>query len=317
MSAVSGSLLTYVDTPIVVGDPDGRVAYVNPAFEKGFSVRLENVVGQPLANLFDGGARESVLGSVAEACQQGETVRFRIRQDGTGFGATASPIVAADSRVGVVVLFVELAATDERSLAVCRQMIECLDDLDRLLDEMLQQTSEPRSERHRVVIEDGAYALARARKWSGELLGLIAGKSDGTAPRDRFDPVAILRDAVAQARPEFDGDGLSLELVVPAQLPALRGDSGCLERALSLLMRIHRLGADYASTVTIAARVTGRGDEAAVVISVVGGGEVEGDASEGDASSTVRKLVEEIGGEVRISDAPLGGRATAIRLIVA
>ena len=131
MSAVSGSLLTYIDTPIVVGDPDGRVAYVNPAFEKGFFVGLEGVVGQPLANLFDGDARESVLASVAEACQRGETVRFRIRQGGVGFDAITSPIVAEDARVGVVLLVVELAATDGDSLTFRREMIECMDDLGR------------------------------------------------------------------------------------------------------------------------------------------------------------------------------------------
>ena len=317
MSAASGSLLTYIDTPIVVGDPDGRVARVNPAFEKGFSVGLKDVAGQPLANLFDGGARESVLASVAEACERGETVRVRIRQGGVGFGAIASPIVAEDARVGVVLLLVELTATDERSLALCREMIECMDDLGRVLEEMLEQTGGRRAERYRALIEDGFCALVRARKWSGELHGQISGKSDSAAIRDRFDPIAVLRDAAARARPEFEEAGLSLELLVPAQLPELRGDGGRLELALSHLLRIHRVGADDASTVTMTARITGRGDAVSVVISVVGGGEVEGDASEGDASSTVRKLVEEIGGEVRISDTPLGGRATAIRLIVA
>lgn len=29
------SLLSFLDAPVVVGDPDGRAAYVNPAFEAG------------------------------------------------------------------------------------------------------------------------------------------------------------------------------------------------------------------------------------------------------------------------------------------
>ena len=317
MSTAAGSLLTYIDTPVVVGDPDGRVAYVNPAFEKGFSVDLGGVVGKPLAHLFDGGAREFVLASVAEACELGETIRFRIRQGGVGFGAIASPIVAEDARVGVVLLLVELAATDERSLTLCREMIECLDDLGRLLNEMLDQTGGRLAERYRALVEDGVRALGRANKWSGELQSLLSGKSASAATPKRFDPVAVLRDTAARARPDFEESGLSLELLVPAQLPELRGDGVVLELALSHLLRIHRVGAHDESTVTMAARTTGRDDGTSVVISVVGGGEEEGDASEGDAFSTVRALVEEIGGEVRVSDAPLGGRATAIRLMVA
>ena len=196
-------------------------------------------------------------------------------------------------------------------------MMESLDDLGRILDEMLEQTGGRRAERYRTMVEDGVRAVLRARKWSGELHGQISGKSASAATPKRFDPVVVLRDTAARVRPEFEEAGVSLELLVPAQLPELRGDGGRLELALSHLLRIHRVGADDASTVTMTARITGRGDAVSVVISVVGGGEVKGDASEGDASSTVRKLVEEIGGEVRISDAPLGGRATAIRLIVA
>ncbi len=283
MSTAAGSLLTYVDTPVVVGDPDGRVAYVNPAFEKGFSVDLKAVMGRPLADLFDGGAREFVLTSVAEACERGETVRFRIRQGGVGFRAIASPIVAEDARVGVALLLVELAATDERSLILCREMIDGLDDLGRILDEMLEQTGGRRAERYRALVEDGVRALGRAHKWSGELESLMSGKFAFAATPSRFDPVAVLRDAAARARPEFEEAGLSLELLVPAQLPELRGDGGRLELALSHLLRIHRAGADDTSTVTMAARVTARGDATSVVISVVGGG--KGDKKDNGGNS--------------------------------
>ena len=43
------SLLSFLDAPLVVGDPDGRAAYVNPAFEVRFAASAETVIGQPLA----------------------------------------------------------------------------------------------------------------------------------------------------------------------------------------------------------------------------------------------------------------------------
>ena len=66
------SLLSFLDAPVLVGDPDGRAAYVNPAFESRFGVSAEGVSGQALAVLFDGGLREGMLRAVAEACRSEE-----------------------------------------------------------------------------------------------------------------------------------------------------------------------------------------------------------------------------------------------------
>ena len=38
MSSSSRSLLDFIDAPVVVGDPDGRAVYVNPAFQQKFDV---------------------------------------------------------------------------------------------------------------------------------------------------------------------------------------------------------------------------------------------------------------------------------------
>jgi nitrogen-specific signal transduction histidine kinase len=308
---------------VVVGDPDGRAAYVNPAFESSFSVSLESVVGEPLSNLFEGGAREAVLCSMAEACDQGKTVRFRIRQGGTGFGVIASPIVAEDERVGVVLLLVESAATDERFLALYREIAEPLDGLARMLDEMLEQTGGRRSERYRSSIEQGIKALARVRNWTNELRRLHSGQPASQAVAVRFDAVAILRDAAARVKSEFSNRGVSLELLVPAQLPAVQGDAGRLELALMHLLRERLARAQRSSTVTLAARSAGRDSAASVVISIVGSGESSGDpvsalGEEGASEPGIAaELLRETGAEVRTTDAPLGGRMTAIRLSVA
>ena len=65
MSAETPSLLTFLDAPIVVGDPQSYVTYLNPAFERRFDVDAEESLGQPIATLFNGGMRESVLTAVA------------------------------------------------------------------------------------------------------------------------------------------------------------------------------------------------------------------------------------------------------------
>ena len=77
MSASTLSLLSFLDAPVLVGDPEGRAAYVNPAFESRFGVTAEGVTGRPLAGLFDGALREAMLRAVADVCARGTTARFR------------------------------------------------------------------------------------------------------------------------------------------------------------------------------------------------------------------------------------------------
>ena len=323
MSGASRSLLSYLDAPVVVGDPDGSAAYVNLAFESKFSVSLESVIGEPLSNLFEGGAREAVLGSVAQVCEQGKTVRFRIRQGDTGFAVIASPIVAEDARVGVVLLLVESTITDERFLMLYREIAEPLDGLARLLDEMLEQTGGRRSERYRNSIEEGIRALARLRNWTHELRSLHSGQLASQAVAARFDVVAPLRNAAARAKPEFSEKGVALEFLVPAQLPAVQGDAGRLELALMHLLRERLARAQRSSTITLTARSAVRDSAESVVISIVSADKSSGDpvpAPDGkDASgpAIVGELLREIGAEIRTTDPPVGGRITAIRLSVA
>ena len=51
------SLISFLDTPFLVGDPDGRVVYVNPAFERRFCPEGEQLQGVELASLFEGGGQ--------------------------------------------------------------------------------------------------------------------------------------------------------------------------------------------------------------------------------------------------------------------
>ena len=56
------SLLSYVDTPILVADPDGSAVYANPTFEARFALPQGGAQGLPLAILFEAGGREEVRG---------------------------------------------------------------------------------------------------------------------------------------------------------------------------------------------------------------------------------------------------------------
>ncbi|MGI9590249.1 MAG: PAS domain-containing protein, partial [Myxococcota bacterium] len=194
----SASLLSFLDAPVVVGDPDGCAAYVNPAFETCFAVSAETVTGQPLASLFEGGVREAVLQAVAEVCAEGRSTRFRVRHGGLGYGGLASPIVAEDARVGFVILLFESAPEDERALALQRQLREPLSEISRVLDEL----GDADVERRRLLLDDAQRAAGLVRKTSDELGGLLGGArgASGAARTriDGFDPGAAIGTSAAK-----------------------------------------------------------------------------------------------------------------------
>ena len=171
------SLLDYVDAPVLVGDPDGRVVHLNPSFESRFQISLEQARGKELAKLFEGGAREAVLSAVADVCGGAGSVRFQLREGNCGYWAVASPISAEDDRVGVVILITAELSSDRRMIECVKEIQEPLEELTRCLGEFAEQVGGRRAERYRLMLEDVANAVELLRKRSGELQSLLSGTS--------------------------------------------------------------------------------------------------------------------------------------------
>ena len=170
------SLLDFLDAPVVVGDPDSRVVYVNSAFESCSGISAAAAKGQALASLFEGGGREAVLRAVASVCDAGESVRFRLRVNGIGYAALASPIKSNEKSVGVVVLLTEELENDPRVLALHREIHEPVDEIARCLAELAEATGGLRSSRYRRALEDGVRALSAVRKHVEEIQNILDGK---------------------------------------------------------------------------------------------------------------------------------------------
>jgi PAS domain S-box-containing protein len=169
MTTGSRSLMDFVDAPLLVGDPDGRVVYVNPAFEREFDRSRDEVTGQPLAVVFEGGGREAILDAVARVCGGEAVSRFPLREGGRGFVALASPVEVEEGRVGVIVLLTSEVG-DERLLAFQRSVREPLDELADCLQAISAETREV-PEKWRILVAEGLRALERIRKWSESVVG--------------------------------------------------------------------------------------------------------------------------------------------------
>ena len=175
MTGASISLLDFLDAPIVVGDPDGCVVYLNSSFESSAGIPVSEATGQPLASLFEGGGREAVLRAVAGVCTTGESVRFRLRLGEVGFAALASPIKSANASVGVVILLSEELGSDPRLLALNRGIQAHLDEISRGLSELAEATGGLRSGRYPQALDDSERSIGALRKLAEEIQKILDG----------------------------------------------------------------------------------------------------------------------------------------------
>jgi hypothetical protein len=304
------SLLEFLDAPVVVGDPDGNAVYANPAFVARFQLGSRPLLGTSRASRFEGGAREALLHSVAECCEKGQGLRFRVRERGVGFTALASPIADQGQRFGVILMLVEETIAEERLLSYQREIQEPIEELSAVLEEVFEETGGRRDGNIRDRVERALRALDHLRKWTEALHHDAAGEAkrgqDGA-----FDALRTIRNAAAGlAR----GDGSSpVELLLPAELPRVRGSGARFEAALASLLRdrVEHSG----SELTLAAKLVGRGERAGVVISVTESAEPE--ESPTAPPDVVLDVLTATGATIRTTCEAGLGRTTSIRLPLA
>jgi len=253
MSEDGRSLLTFLPAPVAVGDPEGRAVYVNPAFRERFDAAAGTVQGRPLAELFVGGGREAVLQAVASVCGEGGQARFRIREGGHGYAVVAAPIQAEGQTVGLVFLFCDEVAGEERLLAFHREVAEPLGELSQCLDALLEQTGGRRAARFRGLVEEGLRCVERIQKWTDELAAAVRFQPSRAAAA-RLDPAELVQELAEAVRPEARRRGHALELLLPADLPPARGDALRLCRALERFVDERMAAAPRDTAFTLAAK---------------------------------------------------------------
>ncbi|HEX2486535.1 MAG TPA: PAS domain-containing protein [Myxococcota bacterium] len=316
MNRAERSLLSFLDAPVVVGDPDGRAVYVNPAFEERFGQAADEVAGLPLAELFQGGGREAVLRAVAEVCERGESVRFPLRERGAGFQAVVSPITADEARVGAVILLKEEVEGVERLLALQREIADPLSELEATLQSLHEQTGGRRSPQHRADLEDALRALARVRKWCDELGDTLAGRATAAAA-GRFDPAQLVRLVAQRLESRSGSSGPAIELLAPASLPLARGDAAKLE-AILLRAAQDRVEADPApAALTLGARCVGRDAARAVLVSLSERARPHAVLAPLREAALVAEVLAASGGALHVASDPALGRTTLLRFPLA
>jgi PAS domain S-box-containing protein len=309
-------LLSFLDAPVIIGDPEGLAVYVNPAFEERFGITGEAARGRSLSQFFGGGSREAVLQAVAEVCEHGESVRFRLRERNVGYAAVASPIVAEDARVGVVILLKDEVGSIERMLALHREIQDPIDELSDSLETLLEQTGGRRAARYRTLIEAGLRALTRLRKWSDELHALLSGAPDGAPQCASFDPAAVVRRVAERSLGRIGQAGTTVELLAARSLPSVRGDEARLESVLLRIVEDRLAQGPPPSTLFVAARAAGSGTAAAVLVSVTEHWADGSCTAAPEEAPVLKESIAALAADLHTTVDPQLGRTTLLRLPV-
>ena len=313
MGAEEISLLDHLDAPILVGDPEGCVVYANPSFRERFCPLGEDPVGEPLAMVFGGGAREIVLTATAQVLQRGQAARLLIREGGHGYTGLCSPIEAEDDRVGVVMVMLEEQSNEEHLTSLADELGEPIADALKAMFTLSEQLDGRLNDAQHQLMEAGLRQLETAQKWLRELSLALRG---GKAQQGRFDVAnAILRvkERVAQEVPS----SVDLEVLMPPNLPRASGATVVFERIQSQLVRQRIDEAKPRQPITILARTIGGDRPTGLLVSVVDVPDADRRGPTGHPPEAVQHGLAQMGGEsVCVEDGVLG-RVTSMRLEMA
>jgi PAS domain S-box-containing protein len=307
------SLLGFVDTPILVGDPDGCIVYANPSFRRCFGVGSEDLMGQPLAMVFGGGAREVVLSVTASVLQQGSAARLQIREAGVGFNGLASPIEAEDDRVGVIMVLLEEDSKEEHLSVMIEEVSSPLAAAHKNLQALKQPIAARVTEAQRESYEDAIGSLEGAQNSLRELHLVVRG---GKPKQGRFDVSAsIVRAADRVTRENLDE--VEVKILMPPNLPRVTGTGPTFERLLVSLLRQRIDEGKEGQPLTLLARTMGVCETHCVLISLVDQPDATRRSGMGMPPESLQQGIMAMGGETICVEDSMLGRVTSLRLAAA
>jgi len=307
------SLLGHLDAPILVGDPDGFVVYANPSFRDRFCGPEDDPVGEPLAMVFDGGAREVVLTATAEVLQRGRATRIQIREGGQAYAGLCSPIEAEDDRVGVVMVMLEEHSNEEHLTSLADELGDPIQEALQSMTKLSETVGGSLLEEQKRLLENGIRSIETAQKWLRELSSAVrCGKSQ----QGRFDVAnAILR--VSERITHEIPDGVDFEVLMPPNLPRVAGATVVFERMLGQLIRLRAEESRSGQPITLLARTFGGEQPKGVLVSVVDMPDESLRGPTGHPPESIQQGLTQLGGDaICVEDSNLG-RVTSMRLAMA
>jgi hypothetical protein len=272
-------------------------------------------VGQPLATVFGGGAREVVLSATAAVLDRGQAARWQIREGGAVYSGLASPIEAEDDRVGVVMVLLEEQSVDGPVAALADEIGEPLSQALKTLQTLAPEVDGRLRETDRGLFARALCALEDAQKSMRELHHVLRGARP-KPKQGRFDVSgAIMRVAERSAR-EY-GHEVELEVLMPPNLPSVVGTAAAFERLIGQLVRQRADEGNQGQRLTLLARALGGEELGGVLVSLVDSPDPTRRVPTGLPPKALAQGIAAKGGETICVEDSTIGRVTSMRLVIA
>lgn len=234
--------MSYIGTPILIGDMRNVVVYVNPSGAKAFGKKAPEIVGKDILNLFSAMNRTH-LHTAMENVKKGGHERVDIEEGGGFFKATLSPVTGEGGKtIGFIMSLLDL--TREKKLEQSRMDVTAriLSDIRgplRVIRESLQSIKQtPCSRQCKETLDRADEETRAADRLINELLGLSAPAPEKMAVKQELDIVRSLRMAVTSMEPVLKQSGITIENLLPHELPHIVGDGDKLSQAIINLLNV-------------------------------------------------------------------------------
>lgn len=233
------TILAYFDEPVLITDPKGVLAYLNPRAEERFGVELKLAVGRNMTELLPAGVARALSDGVARVNKTPKNLKLLVEDSDPRYLAELNPIMQNSKLLGVVMSL--RAESQDEVIARLNQSLftNMVDEIYRPINQLTMLFSREFEERqgfeafyHRSqdMVKQIIAALNNLVDISPVLIGEIR------LARSRFQPSILLKLARRSFYARAEDKGVSLQRLEHRDLPEVMGDQAKLNRILIIFL---------------------------------------------------------------------------------
>ncbi len=239
------TVLTYLETPIIIGDTNNKLLYLNPAGEEIFRRKVMELVGKEVKELFSSDNWEKVLEAITQVRKENIPSRIDIEEASRYFKTSISLITGDDGGfIGYVIGLLDITRDKEADQAkanftsmIIHQLHSPLLDIVNTFSELKNKALPELKEEAGELIEEGLQSSQRVMRLVDDLLAFSEAQPGKLKiKQEKLDISQIIKNSVSGMEPFAEREGVALEWTVSANLPKMSGDQEKITYALISLL---------------------------------------------------------------------------------
>jgi len=233
------TLLAYIDEPVMVTDPKGVLAYLNPRCEDKFGIDFKIAIGRSITEFLPGQIVASLSEGLDRMRKSPQNLKFIIEEDNSRYLATLDPIIRAQKLAGVVIVL--MPESDQGTVHRLNQSLfnNLLDEIYRPINQLTmlfsrefedQKEFHPFYHKSQDLVKETISAINSLIDISPVLMGEIK------LARSQFQPSLLLKLARRSFSARAAERNIHLLRLDHKDLPELIGDQAKLNRILVIFL---------------------------------------------------------------------------------